>query len=51
MSEGNPIISTAKQMSEHMRHLAEYSKGRGIIEVRTHWNKLLIIDCHRLRSR
>ncbi|XP_065919621.1 vinculin-like [Dysidea avara] len=34
MSEGNPIISTAKEMSDHMRHLAEYSKGRGIIETK-----------------
>ena len=33
MSEGNPFISTAKEMSDHMRQLAEYTRGRGDIEV------------------
>lgn len=33
VSEGNPIISTAKEMSDHMKQLAEYTRGRGHIEV------------------
>ena len=33
VSEGNSIISTAKEMSDHMRQLAEYTRVCGHIEV------------------
>ena len=33
VSEGNPIISAAKKMSDHMRQLVEYTRGNDHIEL------------------
>ena len=33
--EGNPIVLIAKKMAEQMSEMAEYTRGRGGLQVRT----------------